>query len=512
MIFQFTSDNSQDFLNRLKTALISAGEGWDLMQERGAMCRNDGRSKEITLNGSYLNGLSTFSVRFDAAVGSYHDTSDGVLFYLGNYSAGYSGISVEIVNRKFTLVYYPNSSPSGAVISADVEEIVRVTDYETMSEAHIYSLSLELVGGNLTLYKNGNNIAQIAFTAQSYAYITAMSGRVVSYGLISQIAVFNRTLSVEERTTNNYAASGMLCHWRFNSGYASIFGNVVKNQVAGAPSASLGLDISWQSVPKYKDRGFSVKSSGFGGDTEFYAHFYLTENEATNSAMIGLSASIGFTEGGLSKQTLRCPSVFISHNNAPSEYVFRINAGNIVILNKASTYRNFAYVGQILQWVSPAGYKFPLYCGGMAKDLADWTDTSKFGFSCVTPKYTSDAYQYISASNSALFTPAGAWRFGGLYAYLKNSFSVAPYAYYANGSMADPAHARTLDGQIPLTALSFWGVDDCAYNFGQLDGVYYCPDDSVQDGQLVDIGGKTHMIIQNYGQAGGLNFLAVRLD
>jgi hypothetical protein len=230
------------------------------------------------------------------------------------------------------------------------------------------------------------------------------------------------------------------------------------------------------------------------------------------------------------------PVGFFSDGGAQT-YWFTASGRRVAGVVQISTVFEAFYAGLFLPYALPTEYPYPLFIGGTRGDVFASTPPS---WRASTFDHTNFAHPASDGSGSGASTPqawfldpqstwtavannhatgwtwptsAWAWMGPAAYGYDNNYFSSDSMAGTRYGAQTMAAwKGPALDGSYVLDPLTIVQSAPASQNFGVLDGVYFVPGFNNAAGNIVTVGGVSHLVAQNCFRTDNGNYIALQLS
>lgn len=241
--------------------------------------------------------------------------------------------------------------------------------------------------------------------------------------------------------------------------------------------------LRYNTVPE--NRELILQGSGLSGAEEIFVGFRTYHSVASDYYNMVAATFIGYAAGNtFDTQPGAVLSGIPAHNNR-IDYWLTINGQRIALAMKVGTpVYEMAYVGKFLPRALPTQYPAPLICAGM---LAG-TPATRFSDTTHSMPYKGNR------ANFKLRDSAGAW--------------INAYTWpFQNTTMLA---LRDTDGKYPLTPIIV--NDNIGNTWGELDGIYHISGFNNAVENVLSIGGKTYVVMQDVYRTGFSDYIAMRLD
>lgn len=235
------------------------------------------------------------------------------------------------------------------------------------------------------------------------------------------------------------------------------------------------------------DRQLVLRGSGYTGEEEIFVGFRTYQNAAADYYNLLAGVFTGYVPANpFDNQPGARLSGVPAHNNR-IDYWLTLNPQRIALAMKVGTpVYETAYVGKMLPYARPSQYPYPVVCGGMLNGAA-------------ATRFSDTSHQMPYKGNRA-----------GL-GLRTNDGWVQPYAYpYQNDVIAGSTQLRDTGSSYQLLPVEL--NDNVGNLWGALDGIYYISGFNNAVENTLDVGGKTHVVLQNVARTGHTDYYAMRLD
>lgn len=199
-------------------------------------------------------------------------------------------------------------------------------------------------------------------------------------------------------------------------------------------------------------------------------------------------------------------------------YWFFASGRRIVVVARASTSYQIAYLGFILPYGPPAGLAYPMFVGGCACSASVWSDIDgRSNSPFYAPRHTS--YGVRPTESSGYFFSAG-WK-NVIDMYYSNTNFIADRELFVLPfcCMRDPAGYKSLlglrpnlDGSYPLLAATLCSTVPSRNVFGEFEGLFGVPGIGIAGEDTIEYNGVSYIVFPGGGLSGRNHFVAVRMD
>ena len=229
-----------------------------------------------------------------------------------------------------------------------------------------------------------------------------------------------------------------------------------------------------------------LKAPGLSGTEAIYLGLRCYQNANADYYNLTAAGFLGYVPGNAFQgQPGACLRGMPAHNTR-IDYWLTLNGQRLVLAIKAGTpvYESM-YLGKILPYARPSQFPYPLVVGGCltGETATRFSETThrcwvkgNSGFDCVRLR-----------SNN------GSWV----------SFANFPW------NNANWLHARDTNGAYVLTPAILVGDGNV---YGELDGVFHISGFNNAVENIVEIGGRQHLVMQDVWRTGHFDYYAIRLD
>ncbi|WKB54385.1 hypothetical protein [Eleftheria terrae] len=259
-----------------------------------------------------------------------------------------------------------------------------------------------------------------------------------------------------------------------------------------------------------------LRAPGLAGADEIYCSVRSYENPTSGYYMWDLNGGIGFSPADTfyaQPGTLTGWLPMMSLWNEATPYWFVANGRRVVVVAKVSTLYQAAYLGFILPYATPGQYPYPLLIGG------SMTGQRGRRHSITGPNHRhfvdpGEDAQNASSTATMLRGPAGAWL------PFQNTYSSTSESRYDSARPVWPGSysylsvfREALDGTYVLMpiVLSQGNSPSDHDLFGELDGVYQVSGFNNAAGNLIQVNGVDHLVVQNVFRTSVRDYWALRL-
>ena len=207
--------------------------------------------------------------------------------------------------------------------------------------------------------------------------------------------------------------------------------------------------------------------------------------------------------------------------NSPMTYWFVANGRRFVVVAKLSTRYEAMYGGLFLPFGIPTAYPYPEFIGGSSISESvgianSWTSDHDTHSMFFAPYFSSGITGFATSQLGAqVFSPDGNWlglSNRGDY----NPYSMTPHDsnnYYSSCSQMDILkHVSTSYGGDRLLLPIILYNDALNTCLGELDGIFYAAGTGISAEDIISVGSKNYLIVQNVFRASTSNFMAVRIS
>jgi hypothetical protein len=312
----------------------------------------------------------------------------------------------------------------------------------------------------------------------------------------------------EARTFTVTGGSGAHAYWRVNvstnnGGAYTSFGELAFYD--GATASDLlprPTEAIWQ-APGNSNADQILVGARYFSDIVGYYNLQLGGFTAYSAGV-----DFGLQPGSIvNSATLHSPCIPLS--NASMTYWFMANGRRVIIIAKAGTNYESAYLGFIENYPSPGQWSYPLAVGGsMAFNSEPASNSALWAYSNAANAHSAFWRGIPETTNTLtqlrLRKPDGVWQGFSSTAYNGTQGTIWPYA----NSMTDLR--ANLDGTYPLLPII---LSDYAPNmYGRLDGIWAVTGYLQTPENTITIGRDTWLVIQNVIRNTKIDFAAVRMD
>ncbi|ABM28097.1 hypothetical protein [Nitratidesulfovibrio vulgaris] len=276
-------------------------------------------------------------------------------------------------------------------------------------------------------------------------------------------------------------------------------------------------------APASGDHELILRGPGLAGADQIYVGIKTeaVSNGGRNWQLNGFTgydspASFEAQPGGLAANL---PRLLLLDAGMP--YWFFANGRRIIVVARASTTYQIAYLGFIMPYGPPAGLPYPMFVGGCACTASVWSDSllrSNAPFFCARNDAPSSSIR--PTSSSGYFMTAG-WKcliekqyyYNNWYAnfelfVLPHSGLVTTSTGYKMLALLRP----NVDNSFPLIPMTLCASGTARNVYGEFDGMFGLPGIGVAAEDIVTISGQNFLVFSGGALTGRNNFVAIRMD
>lgn len=263
-----------------------------------------------------------------------------------------------------------------------------------------------------------------------------------------------------------------------------------------------------------------VRGPGLGGTDAVYVGIKTEDlaNGGRNWQLQGFTgydgmASFDSQPGGL---VANVPRLLLLGSGMP--YWFFANGRRIIVVARASTSYQIAYLGFIMPYGPPANLPYPMFVGGCACTASVWTETSS---NSNTPFFSArgDAPSNVRPTlSSGYFMTAGWKNVLEKFYYYNNWYAdyelfVLPHA--AGG--VNPSGKKALellrpnpDGTYPLLSMTLCASGAVRNVYGEFEGMYGIPGIGIAAEDVITVGGQQYIVFNGGSLTARNSFVAIK--
>lgn len=270
-----------------------------------------------------------------------------------------------------------------------------------------------------------------------------------------------------------------------------------------------------------------LRGPGMSGTDQIYVGLRLDADVPGDRFSISLSGMTGILPGATTynahvNSQPKATRMFLA--NAPMTYWFIANGRRFIAIAKVSTVYEACYAGLALPFSTPSRFPYPLFVGatsGEGNAAVDWRGVGSDHTMFHMPRNTSTI-----ESNAFFLSPEGDWlrcrdngstqgevSMGPDY-FGTSDFGIGPafgnynYGYNDIKNRISPAYG----GAYPITPITMHRSSPSNQAYGQLHGVYHVSGRSNSAENIVTVGGKNHLVVQNVARTSLGEYLAIELE
>lgn len=233
------------------------------------------------------------------------------------------------------------------------------------------------------------------------------------------------------------------------------------------------------------NRELILRGAGLSGTEEIYVGFRTYQDSGADYYNLVAACFTGYVAGNtFDTQPGARLSGVPAHNNR-IDYWLTLNAQRIALAMKVGTpvYES-CYVGKMLPYALPSQFPYPMICAGMLNG----TPATRFSETTHSMPYKGNR------ANFAMRNTDGAW--------------LQVYSWpWQNARLLTLRETNNSYALIPVV------INNNTNNtYGELDGIYSISGFNNAVENTLDIGGVTHVVIQDVARTGFNDYYAMRLD
>jgi len=272
-------------------------------------------------------------------------------------------------------------------------------------------------------------------------------------------------------------------------------------------------------APASGDHELILRGPGLAGADQIYVGIRTEEVSASsvyNWRMYGLTGYATqpniFGQPGIIADTTQCPRLLLT--NSGMSYWFFANGRRIIVVARAGTTYQIAYLGLILPYGPPANLPYPLFIGGCGCSSVPWTDTSALSTPFFKAALTGIPGTTFYTSGQALI---GAWRsvlhqYGGTT--YTTDFIVWPYGMPENAGtnfLSLNTLKRCPDGTAPILPVLLCSATPDKNVYGEFDGMGAVPGVGFVPEDTITVGSDQYIVFSGGRLTSAASFIAVKV-
>lgn len=267
-------------------------------------------------------------------------------------------------------------------------------------------------------------------------------------------------------------------------------------QVPVTRGAMSAANAAW-AVLRYDDvstnRELILRGRGFSGADEIFVGLRTYHDAAADYYNLLCGGFTGYVAGNSFDTQPGAILCGVPAHNQRIDYWLSANAQRFAVAMKVGTpvYESF-YLGKMLPYGTPSQYPYPLVCGAPLGGAA----ATRFSETTHRMPYKGNHAGMRLRFNSGAWLEPRCWPHDN--------------PNLANVNANTTFRLRDTNGQYPL--LPFVLHDASANVYGELDGVYWIPGFNNVVENTLSVGGVNHVVIQDVGRTGHIDYYALRLD